>query len=289
MRRHKTKIESNLGRMASPLHKYLAHIRWMGGKVAVYDLSCPRESGVKGRKVPYVRRRNRRGCRSRRGGRKRRALAGAAPTTPILRHPPNVLGLNTRSISRRFDRKCRYSANLISYFVNLRGIRMKLKEQIRNLPSGTLAPEGIWKERWSKINSTLTRLRRSWFTYAATTEGSSRIFNEVRFLALTEGVDELWSIKRRSLSRRALEKLEADWYGELQLEVPSDVGPSEERPKDHVYECTRCMRVTNIPICRLCGDDLSSHDLYNRRPGRKTRRHPAPRRNWTSKPTERKR
>jgi len=59
-------------------------IRWMGSKIAVYDLRIPREVETKGRKICPSRRTRKRGCRSSRGDRTRRSLARAAlrPNVP---------------------------------------------------------------------------------------------------------------------------------------------------------------------------------------------------------------
>ena len=70
------------GPLVRRLNKELTHIRWMGCKVAVYDLVVPRESGVKERKFPRAHRgTKRRGKRAgNRNSRKRRRLVTADPT-----------------------------------------------------------------------------------------------------------------------------------------------------------------------------------------------------------------
>jgi hypothetical protein len=289
-------VGSIRGRLAKPLHKSLARIRWMGCWIAMYDPPVPRESGTKDRKVPFPRRgKNRRGCRSHRGGRKRRALAGDAPVPP---GNPTVSKLGKSGASkRRFEHKMHYSATLIKYFVSLSKKRETIKEKLQKLSNNGSTNLEIVAKRLEGCGSTMKRLRRSWIDLAKTS-GDSHEFIMIRFRVLVLGIDEFSKAERSKLGTQARIRLEADWLGELVPEVRRPTSKDKERPADAVFECTKCNRVTNINICRRCGSDLSrpgrlndrrtrslaprgnSSQLGNRssQPGRKAPVRPPPRR-----------
>ena len=275
-------IGSFSGRLVRSLNKNLTHIRWMGCKVAVYDLTSPREIGVKVRKHPSHRRgRNRRGSRGSRGGRKRRALVSDAPVH--LGQPDFTARGTGKSSKRRFERKQNYSATLIRFFVSESKRRERYKEKVRTLSNNAVMDVDAWDARLKQSGRSMKLLRRSWLKLARIS-GDSHEFCMIRHRVLVLGIDEFSKAERSKLGTQARIKLEADWLGELVPEVVKVTSKDEERPADAVYECTKCNRVTNINICRMCGSDLSRPGRLNdRRSGRKPGRNPSFRGNRASK------
>lgn len=247
------------GRLVSPINKLSNPFRWMGAKFAVYEFGCPSESGLKGRKVPSLRRgRNRRGCRSKRGGKKRRALVGAAPETQLP--TPSERRVGSSAWARRAKRKTDYSRTLIDVFVDLSVKRGKVKDFVRRLNNTGQDSQAATK-RLNNLNGLMTKTRRSWFTLAKTS-GDSPEFISIRFRLLVDAKRQLFDLERPAMEP-------PDWYGELRLEIPRGVPNDEERPADHIFECARCMRTTNLSICRMCGSRLTN---ANRPPRGRNRR-----------------
>jgi predicted RNA-binding Zn-ribbon protein involved in translation (DUF1610 family) len=278
-----------MGQLAILLQKYDSTWRWMGCNIAVYDVTSPRESAMKGRKVPGpTRGLNRRGRRSTRGGKKRRALAGAAPET--TRPPPSESRVLSRSLKRK-ERHANYSKILVAYFTKLQGQREAMKRAVSS-SSGVLDVD-LYQQRKQKFQRTVTRLRRSWFLQAKL-PGESPLFTSLRFRALSIGIDEFYREAVSKAHSRVLREIRSDWYGELLTEIPVTVFETreEEKARGLIYRCNLCNRSTNIKVCRLCGGELAplNHPRYkgkNWRPVRKNA--PAPvEATSSSKVTERK-
>jgi hypothetical protein len=93
------------GRMASPLNKYLVSVRWMGTKVAVYDLSVQVKPTVGGETSRAQRGTKRRGSRGvRKTGRKCRRLATADPGSSSYRYPQKSVWPRRDYLESRFNR-----------------------------------------------------------------------------------------------------------------------------------------------------------------------------------------
>jgi len=246
-------IGSRSGRLANTGNHEIALFRWMGSNVAVYDVRVPSEGGLKVRKNPFLRRgKNRRGRRSARGGRKRRALAGDAPVT--TRPPPPERRVVSNCSKRRFEHKQNYSRTLIRYFTLLSEKRASLKEKVRNLSNEARLDVDVYSDRVANMGKTLTRLRRSWFLYAKSS-GDPPGFIEMRFRLLTQGLDQVHRSEIRKLGPGSLMKLRSDWYGELVSEV---VVKQPEEVIDAGLGCPSCGAApTRSRICRHCGVDKS--------------------------------
>lgn len=250
-------VGSKRARLANVREFEIAHIRWMGCKIAVYDLTSPSEVGMKVRKYPSPRRgKNRRGRRSCRSGRKWRALAGDAPekTDP----PPPEKRVVSNSSKRRFEHKQDYSRTLVKYFKLLQEKYLSLKEKVRNLPFEACLDVDVYSVRISRMKETLTRLRRSWFKLAKTS-GDPPGFIEIRFRLLVHGIDEVHRAEISKLGPGSRAKLRSDWLGELVPEVvakqPEKV---EERPG---IACPKCTTIsTSRIVCRTCGADKLNPD-----------------------------
>jgi hypothetical protein len=247
------KIGSKSGRLAKSLKKSISSFRWMGCKFAVYEFINPSESGMKVRKDPVLRRGSkRRGRRSTRGGRKRRALAGAAPEI----HETSVTKVRTGVGSgvRRARRKVAYSAALISAFCRLSAIREKVRRTLKATPEWHFVDVDVYTNRVNNLQRSMRKTRRSWLELAKTS-GDAPAFNDLKFRMLVSGKKGLIDWSGGPTLRSG--KLDHDWYGELILERPKPLSKAEERPADHVYECAKCARVTNLRVCRLCGSELA--------------------------------
>jgi hypothetical protein len=238
--------------LARPLNKLLARTWWMGSWLAVYQPGCPGESRTKELILPSSRRRrNRRGCRSKRGGRKRRALAGAAPEIPHTEPSKHGTG---KCSKRRFERKQAYSATLIKFFSSLSKKRAVMKEKIRSLSNNAVLDVDMYHLIFTRQNRNLTKLRRSWFSLAKTS-GDSHEFIQLRFRVLVLGIDEFSQMELRKLSPAGRAKLRKDWLGEL---VPEVVETPPERKKDVGIACPSCGTVSSSKrLCRTCGVDKS--------------------------------
>jgi hypothetical protein len=246
-------IGSFSGRLARPLNKLTSSFRWMGCIVAVYDYTSPREGGMKVRKNPgRYRGRNRRGCRSTRGGSKRRAMAGAAPRNPGP--TPSTKRVGSSRGARYALRRINYSRILISYFKKLSEERVQVKDILRRRLNSSRQYETDIHQRLRKLDATRKRIRRSWLDLARSSGDSSEFLLE-RFRLLVQG-DNGFPIRGNYWLRQSLER---DWYGELVL---ADEGnPSEnleeEEAKLALSWCLRCNRGTNARFCRLCGAELT--------------------------------
>jgi hypothetical protein len=269
MRPSKTKIGSKLGRLVRPIIEISNTFWWMGNYCAVYAIVHPDESRLKGRKIPRLKRgAKRRGRRSRRGGKKRRALVSAAPETSEPMVPQHRTG-NGRRSAKLYERKISYSRTLIAYFKKLSGEMDVIKKKLRDNPYRVAKKDMKYAmPRVWKYFLTLKKLRRSWLDLARSS-GDSKEFCMIRFRLLVAGIDDYREALNRGLSWRTRVKLDADYYGELQQELGQLSSNLEERPASHIYECTRCMRVTNIKWCRLCGDRVAPDNRKNRHGDRK--------------------
>jgi hypothetical protein len=225
----------------------------------VYEFVAPSESGMKGRKTPSLRRgKNRRGRRSRRGGSKRRALAGAAPKSPVPTSSERRVG--SSSWARRARHKQDYSRALIRVFCDLSAKKSDMKRKVRSTSGGSVLDVDVYRQRLNNLNGLMTKCRRSWLELAKTS-GDSPEFCNIRHRLLVSETKGLFNGSRP-------DRPDPDWYGELILEPINTGSNMEERPADHIYECARCMRTTNLRVCRLCGAQLTNAN----RPVREKRR-----------------
>jgi len=120
-------------RMANPLHKCLAPIRWMGCKVAVYDLVVRAKAEGRGESSRARRGTKRRWGRSgSRSARKRRGLATADPDS--LPSPP------TQSARERYlNARCEaYFSRVVEKIVKLDGYYVRA----RSLPKKSTLKQG---------------------------------------------------------------------------------------------------------------------------------------------------
>lgn len=225
------------GRLVRPMKKLTNPFRWMGCKVAVYDLTSPSESGKKGRKIPSLRRgRNRRGCRSRRGGKKRRALVGAAPETSTP--TPSAKRVGSTCWARRARRKVEYSRTLIGVFVDLSRKRNVVKDRLRRCSHSTIFDVDAYTKRMNNLNGLINRTRRSWIELAKTS-GDSAEFINIRFRLL---VDE----RSKSFDWTRPFVVNSDWYGEL----PPPPGQPEWKQ--------RIVRTKKFRLCMHCGEKVTT-------------------------------
>jgi len=115
------------GPLVKRLNKELTHIRWMGCKVAVYDLSIPRESGVKVRKHLRAHRgTKRRGKRAgNRNSRKCRRLVTADPEF----HSTLISKARSYRANYRESRLVSYVGRTIWSIVKLHKVEEKISQR----------------------------------------------------------------------------------------------------------------------------------------------------------------
>lgn len=233
-----------MGRLIPAVHIW-GSIRWMGSTLAVYECGIPGEGGSRGRKS-LCRGKKRRGCRSRRGGRKRRALVGAALETSIPT-PPRTLKVG-RKKSSDYKRRLAYSQALIDKWCRLGKTIAKMKERTtRGFPS--MVERDLHWANLERAMDSQRRTRRSWFDLAKATDGpgSDPAFRQMRFNVLSLGLDEFHS---RALSRQGQVASSRRGY-ETQDEIMRGPLATEVKPQSG---CTFCQGVRSKGrLCRHCG------------------------------------
>lgn len=224
----------------------------MGSTIAVYDYTVPRESGMKARKSPR-RGAKRRGCRSGKGGRKRRALVGCAPEIPFTT-PSKPLRVGLAS-SRHYKRRLAYSQALIDSRVKMGKTIVRMKERTGRGFSGLEEQDAHWATL-QRLSTRYAGYRRSWFDLARKTDGpgSDPSFRQIRFNVLCQGIDEFHSRAMRKMGviarqKRGLETQDEIDRGELAT-IP------EPKPG-----CSYCQSAsTKMPVCTRCGRALSKRN-----------------------------
>lgn len=225
------------GRLARPINKLTSPFRWMGSKVAVYDLRSPSESGAQVRKNPsHLRGKNRRGCRSRRGGKKRRAMAGAAPETSTPAPSERRITGNCRR--RRLQRKVDYSRTLIGVFVDQSKKLDIVRSRLRSMSNTAHLDVDAYTKRVNNLRGLINKTRRSWLELAKTS-GDSPAFCYIRFRLL---VDE----RNKSFDWDRPFVVKPDWYGEL----PPPPGQPEWKQ--------RIVTTRKFRVCMHCGQKVTT-------------------------------
>jgi len=169
-------------------------IRWMGARIAVYDLCSPREADTSGRKIVANSRRRKRGCRSSRGDRQRRSLTRAARTS---RQPPPVKSSSLARRSKSYERYIQWSARSIKRQSAL--VRRVSSYRSSLFPTGpmrkfsTLPPEIRKKLRASlqRCEDRLKGYEARWLDATVAQSGDSRAFAVMRRKILLMTDDEL--------------------------------------------------------------------------------------------------
>lgn len=243
---------SKWGRLVRPINKLTNTFRWMGCRFAVYEAISPVESGLKVRKDPGGgKRQNRRGHRSTRGGRKRRALVGAAPQT--LR--PRVSGsdLSDRVLLRRM-RTFDYSTRLAAHVRGLKDAINRIGDKARMAPLG----DNVIKQH-AAAKVALSHASKRWFALRRGTHPGEPPFSRNIAYQMETGETP------RDLNLQPAK-------GEVLAQViPSPrssntSGMSDERP---MYWCDKCCIRTPSKVCRSCGGALADLDRKKRMRDRK--------------------
>lgn len=234
------------GRLTRPINKKLVLIRWMGCRIAVHDFTLPCESGEKVRKNPEFVARNRRGRRSTRGGRKRRALTGAAPQA--TRPSVSRRVVSDRIIYKRM-RLFDYSRRIIdSIKVTGKALsknRYRLDNDRYNVP---------YQVHYEGCRRKLLKLCKQWRTLRAATHGEPDFAIEYAF-ALEVG-DDIPFRGNITKVRTLLPYFRPLVDGIVQAPPISSTSNRSE-DTEHTYWCTRCARSTNLRLCRMCGAELA--------------------------------
>jgi hypothetical protein len=232
-------IGSILGRLARP-YSNTSTFRWMGCTMAMYQGVFPAESGLRDLIIPSEKikspRKNRRGSRSKRGGRKRRALAGDAPSPS---------GSSTSSKLPRIGR-------LEKRELKTRAVLEKLVRvaQLAHRLIPVFSDASRWPER-QRVFVRLRNARRSWMNIqSGRAYGSAGMWN-ARWEISVHGID--------TGSRRAGVDPPPWVYDSRGLKVyrKQKVIPKISVEKDDApYECSKCQRKSRQTVCRVCGGDL---------------------------------
>lgn len=230
----------------------------MGSNLAVYEISGPREVDSKVRNDPSSRRKKRRGCRSVRGGRKRRALVSAAPEILVSAPPATLIRVRKHTV-RAYARKRAYSQALIDGCVSRLKSISKMYEKYGNNLDLVLMNGDTARTCIKRIQNRYSALRRSWFRLAKCTEDHPD-FIQMRFNVLCLGIDEFHA---RSIRR----------HKRLPLESPMerDIGELATVPEITPDGCKHCQGgIRGSPACRHCGRNLRTSYRKNRQSDRKT-------------------
>lgn len=230
---------------------YFGPFRWMGSRVSVYCTGGPSESGMKvvqHRSLP--RGRKRRGSRGRRGGvRKRRALAGDAPPPPYS-SATRLENQSNRIIARRI--------RTYEYFSALASLISKKHAAIGRLAKDVNKVHEDGRTNLDKIRAIRLSLRpliRRWYALrAAVFPGEPP---SLRPMALELALGHSPSGGR---GMGDLAKLVRATGGVIVEAPPVPLTSAKESKEDqatHQFWCSRCLRVTNIRVCRLCGGELA--------------------------------
>jgi hypothetical protein len=231
---------SSSGRLVRPMNKLTNPFRWMGCNIAVYDVASPREGGMKGRKVPHVRSANRRGSRSRRGGRKRRALVSAAPETSKPR--VSTFGPSDRVLLRRM-RTFEYSARLSAHVRGLREATVRVGRAVE--VSST--PYDNCHAHHRAVKVALRHAARRWRDLRKGTHPGEPTFSrEMAYQIETGEITPGLSYDLRPAMGDVIAQV-----------IPSPPSAMKGKQNDEEpvaqYWCTKCCRTTSAKVCRLCG------------------------------------
>lgn len=237
------------GRLTRPVNKLLVHIRWMGCKIAVYDFVTPRESGVTVRKNLGTIDRKRRGRRSTRGGRKRRALTSAAPQTTDPSVPRGAV--SDRIIYRRM-RTFDYSRRIVDDIKQCGNAIARNRKVLNRAPS---RPEYI--DRYNDSRARLLKLTRKWRDLRAATHGEPSFAIEYAF-ALEVGDDIPF---RGNITKvRSLVPYFRPAVEESVQAIPISAISNNSKDIKNSHWCTKCARLTVLRLCRICGAELAPPD-----------------------------
>jgi hypothetical protein len=216
----------------------------------VYDLTTPDEGEIRARKSLSRRGKNRRGRRSTRGGRKRRAMAGAAPKLP----EPFVsrFQVSERMISRRM-RTFDYSRRLLDLAKRDDVVIRRLIDKINScsFPHGSnLEGTGcrLCELRDAAQARKVSRIRhiRKWRDLRKGTHPGEPPFSVEMALEMELG---------GSFCRGNLAKLTRDRAVIVTTRPSGFLGTDSQGLKK--WYCSRCERTTNVRICTTCGGELA--------------------------------
>lgn len=252
-------IASCSGRLLPADKKIKGSFRWMGSKCCVVQASGSSRRRNEGGSTPrsHPRGRKRRGTRSKRGGvRKRRALVGAALDTSSS--PPTQTSVRNRSVKRR-ERVFEYAFRHIFFAED----KFEALERINDdrVEMNYVHKDGetkYWKI--SKLQTSIHRHLRRWRQIRKETFPGEPAFS--REMAL-EGF--LGSDFRRKLSQNMLRLLSPAGGGVIPEAVETAVNVRTQKSAQasgHPYWCSKCLRSTNVKVCRKCGGSLakSTHE-----------------------------
>lgn len=226
---------------------------------AVYALRVPSESGAKVRKNRSRRGTKRRGRKSHaRLREKRLALARVAPPAGYT-SPSKIRVVGSERWAKHAARKIDFSRRLIERFASLSVKLVKVKESFRKASPFDTGRINVLTKRRADLCRLMKEARRSWIQLTMSS-GDSKEFILLRFRMLVSEKNGFLDLERPW-------RVDPDWYGELTLEVSKDISKSDadKRPDDHLYECPKCMRTTNIQLCRLCGSRLTNANVPPKR------------------------
>lgn len=245
-----TKVALKWARLANTENQKIAHIRWMGCRIAVYDMTSPSESGVKVRKNRcQARGKNRRGRRSHRGGRKRRALAGAAPETP--KPSFSTCQVSNRAWTRR-SRTTDYSMRLVALVKAGIIKRNKLTTRRRNGQTILRHADGTFFAIDDAIEIARKYVRdhrRKWFKLRKETHPGEPSFSACFSFDIELGENARYLAE-------ALSKAPPP----VIVSVPPTHHGSNVMENNQGFYCSNCMRATPATVCRICGAGLSHPD-----------------------------
>jgi hypothetical protein len=227
--------------VTSILNNSLVPIRWMGCKLAVYELMLPSESGRKVRKNPCgTRRRNRRGRRS--GVKKNRKCRNVTVADPVLPPPP---GPQRGRFARRI------------YLVNRREeLQKKLLAKIKRLDNKRKA--STLPEAKRRIRMGVEVLRKRWVSLSSAASHDTPVFCRIKLRLLETITEDSWA------------SMPTNWdYGPSDIVYSSnqDVAPPRDykvpkKPLDSTMCCSRKV-FKRRPVCQRCG--TSYYQLFKDR------------------------
>jgi len=273
-------IDLKRGRLARSLNKCTSPFRWMGCKIAVYDLVVPSESGMKGGNVRSVSRpKKSRNRRSSRGSLSLLRKKAVRVERALARSTPQALGSSDPHLKRvvpfsRVRRANDYSRRLIHKIKWLTGVRNKMSSLKYKVPD-------FDTDHYDRIRMYIKEARRDWVALARARSSDPEVLIRMRLELLVDGIDTVHERLVRNKKIAFLESVSTVIppapIGESNLgSAFNSVDENGQRPASYRWECTKCQRASGIRVCRLCGMDLENPDRKKRRAVGKPSRTRAP-------------